>query len=234
MSVSKSTPDVSGNAEPSFWRWMAESGLRRFWNRWLIVHALVGAVLAVAVPGRLSNFAGIALMPLASLLVGLTFAWSANAASLLQTDEVQRIGTEDNGKKYLVFVFTYQGALFLVLATATIWSLIAGGVIDQWLIANLMVRHAGRTLLFALSSLTIRECWHSCVGVQQMLLSVRTQRSAKQQAEKERDGAVDGRRAALPARAERADHQAGEDGAEEHAAEEEAAAMDIARTKKRR
>jgi hypothetical protein len=164
----------------SFWFWLLRLGLRRLlWNRWLIAHILVGCALAWFVPGRLSFIAGSALIPLASILVGLTFAWSGNAASLLQSVEIQRVGAQDAGEKFRTYVFTYQGALLLVLVLTTLWSLLASGIANEPEVTNLWVRMFGRSAIFTLSSLTVRECWSACVGVQQMLLVQMDQRQAK-------------------------------------------------------
>jgi hypothetical protein len=155
----------------SFWPWMIHVGLRRFWDRWLLVHLVVGGVLAQFVPGKLSEFATNALIPLASILVGLTFAWSGNAVTLLQSTEVQRVGRADGGDRYRAYIFTYQGAVFIVLTLMTLWLLLAGKVVEAWQVTTIYwARMVGRTLTFAFSSLAMRECWHACVGVQQMLL----------------------------------------------------------------
>lgn len=180
---------LNANRINSFWWWMWSVGLRRYWGRWLVVHVIVGACLALIIPGSLASFALTAIIPMASILVGLTFAWGANAVSLLQTTEIQRVGAEDNGSRFRIYVFTYQNAVLVVLTTTTIWALLAAGIaVNLPLVENYYARIFGRALIFTLSSLTLRECWHACVGVQQMLLSQMRQRQRDAAIAKAKEG----------------------------------------------
>ncbi len=153
----------------SFWRWFVREGLQKFVDFWLIVHVVVGLALALALPSRLSDVAKAALIPLAAVLVGLAFAWSGSAAGLLQSQPLQRVGAQNAGTNFRNLAFTYQAAVLVVLTSVVLWSLIAGGASDV-VVASQVPRIVGRTLIFALSSLTVRECWQITLGVQKTLI----------------------------------------------------------------
>ncbi len=158
----------------SFWHWFWHHGLRAFWSPWLIGHVFIGSLLSFLIRDRLSTVAGTALIPLASLLVGLTFAWSGNAVALLQSDELQQLGKSNNGEVFRKWVFDYQVGILAVLVTTTAWSLLAAGLVNNDYVASASpwVRIAGRTAMFALSSLTIRECWSVASLIQRKILSI--------------------------------------------------------------
>ncbi len=89
----KPSPDVAdpsvgdGNVEvvldesrayASFFGWLIASGpgggLRRWLNRWLLVHILVGGLISFFFHNDLAERARSAVLPMAGVLVGLTFA----------------------------------------------------------------------------------------------------------------------------------------------------------------
>jgi hypothetical protein len=172
----------------SFWLWFWRDGLKRFLDRWLVVHLLVGIALGFVVPGPLSQAASIALIPLASVLIGMTFAWAGNALALLQTKELQQIGDDERGKRFQDWVFTYQGAVLLTLVVVIVWGLLALRIADSLPVLHLApgpVRLGGRTTVFFLSALAVRECWHVVVGTQAMLLARDTIQRAQKSCQKD-------------------------------------------------
>jgi hypothetical protein len=168
--------------EQSFWIWFWERGLSSFWDRWLLLHLVLGIVLAVVLDGRLSDFAKVALLPVAAILVGLAFAWSGSIVALLQTTQLQRVGQQRGGQVSRTIVFTLQQAIFVILFTVVLWSLIAGGLVDGWAWRCApLLRYIGRTVTFALSSIMLRECWQVTIAVQRGLMSFLQVSAAEQQ-----------------------------------------------------
>ena len=72
------------------WRWDVP-GIYKFWDRWLIVHLAIGLILAWVVLVPLVEASKTVRLPLASVLVGLSFAWAGNAQALLQTAEMKSL-----------------------------------------------------------------------------------------------------------------------------------------------
>jgi len=172
--------------ELSFWHWLHQEGLRRLRDRWAFAHGSIGALLAWSMDTPLSTIATSALIPIGSLIVGLAFAWSGNIGALLQSVELQEIGTHDNGRTFRNWVFTYQLAVLVVLTTACVWSLIAAGFFENGIVGTAIAwtlpewsHTMGRALAFALMSLTVRECWQVALGTPRKILAQRLQQQAK-------------------------------------------------------
>lgn len=166
------------STEPSisFWRWLAkgtggEPGYRRLVNRWLALHLIVGVVLAWIVPVNLQSAANTVLLPLVGTLIGLCFAWAGNAQALLQADEIVEL-TQHHKGGFAEYVFTYQAAILAILVALAVWALAGFEVFDKtWPTEGRRTWYfIAKSLLFALSSLTLRECWHVVLGAQWMLL----------------------------------------------------------------
>lgn len=173
----------------SYWRWFflgsgGRAGFRRLVNLWLVVHVAVGAGLVWLVDVDLQTAGRTVLLPLAGIFIGLAFAWGGNAQALLQTDEMEEMAEHHEGG-FAEYVFTYQTAILVILVTLVLWGLAGLKVFDgvwptpQNSKAYLVVKGA----LFAMCSLTLRECWHVVLGAQWMLLA----RQEIKKARKERD-----------------------------------------------
>jgi hypothetical protein len=170
--------------EQSFWVWFWENGLRRFLDRWLPLHMVLGVALAFALDQRLSDVAKAALLPVAAILVALAFAWSGSIVGILQTTQLQRVTQEDGGKSLRNIAFTFQMAILVILITIVIWSLLAAGLVDGlpwWRITAL--RYLGRSAVFTLSSITVRECWQVTLFVQHGLITLMQVTRAEQNQE---------------------------------------------------
>jgi len=160
----------------SFWRWLIKGsggkpGYRRLVNSWLFAHFILGVSLAYLVRVDLATAANTVLLPLAAVLVGLSFAWAGSAQALLQASEVQEMTTFHKGG-FTDYVFTYQVAIFAILVTLVSWALAGFQIFDKlWPTESRNSCYfAVKVLLFTLSSLTLRECWHVVLGAQWMLL----------------------------------------------------------------
>lgn len=177
---------MTGETSTSFWHWLAKGsggapGYQRLVNWWLIVHVAIGAFLAFGVRVDLGAAASTVLLPLAGILIGLCFAWAGNAQALLQTEELEEM-TEFHSGGYAEYVFTYQAAIFAILVTVVAWALAGFEIFDKtWPTGNRESWYfVVKAILFALSSLTIRECWHVVLGAQWMLLARHAIKRSKQ------------------------------------------------------
>lgn len=176
---------MTSNIEFSFWRWMAKGsgskpGYRRLVNTWLAFHLAVGTVFALFVSVTLATAANTVLLPLAGILIGLSFAWAGNAQALLQASEVEEM-TDFHPGGFTEYVFTYQAAIFAILVTLVFWAIAGFEVFDsQWPTpAHKKLYFAAKVFAFTLSSLTLRECWHIVLGAQWLLLSKKRIRDSR-------------------------------------------------------
>ncbi len=121
--------------------------------------------------GCFSDVAKAALLPVAAILVGLAFAWAGSAIALLQTSQLQRVGQREDGLALRRVVFGFQTAILVILSAIVLWSLLAAGLGDNWSAARIeWLRWVGRTAMFALSSITVRECWQVTLAVQRQIV----------------------------------------------------------------
>ena len=159
----------------SYWKWLFKGsggrpGLQRLLNRWLLLHIPVGVGLGLFVSLDLQSCANSVLIPLAGVLIGLSFAWAGNANALLQTEEIEKLSEYHKGG-FVEYVFIYQTAILMILVTIVLWGLAGLGVYDKtWPTTyNQKTYFTVKTLLFTLCSFAIRECWQVVSGAHWML-----------------------------------------------------------------
>lgn len=168
-----------------FWKWFflgtsGKPGFFKFFDRWLFLHIIVGFLLAWLVPSSLSQAANTVLLPLVAIFIGLSFAWGGNAQALLQTEEIDKI-TDYHPGGFEEYVYTYQTAILVILITVSVWGLAGLDLFDKiWPTCSRPTFYFGIVfLLFFLTSLTLRECWHVVLGAQWMLLARRNIKRTK-------------------------------------------------------
>ncbi len=169
----------------TYWQWFwkgtgSKPGFHRLLNIWLLIHLLVGLNLALLTPVNLEKAANVVLLPLVGIIIGLSFAWAGNAQALLQSDEIDKLSNFHKGG-FFEYVYIYQTAILIIIFSLVLWAFAGLEIFDQvWpteknIIGYLLLK----MLLFALSSLTLRECWHVVLGTQWMLLTQREIRQHK-------------------------------------------------------
>lgn len=168
-----------------YWHWFlkgsgSKAGFRRILNKWILLHLSIGLVLTLLVEVDLETAANAVLLPLAGIFVGLSFAWAGNAQALMQTSELDEMANFHEGG-FEEYVFVYQTAILTILVTLVFWGIAGLSVFDtQWPTQVHNKCYFGvKILLFTLSSLTLRECWHVVMGAQWMLLVQRKIRGSK-------------------------------------------------------
>lgn len=168
-----------------YWSWFIRGsggnpGFRRILNWWLSLHLLVGVILSFVVPVDLQTAANAVLLPLAGILIGLSFAWAGNAQVLLQSSEIEQLSKHHKGG-FIEYVFTYQTAILVILVTLVLWGLAGFGIYDlTWPTRNYFSGYLiVEIILFSFCSLTIRECWHVVLSAQWMLIVRREIRHKK-------------------------------------------------------
>jgi len=162
-----------------YWQWFfhgsgGKPGYRRLVDRWLLAHLAIGVSMMLLVRVDIHTATNIVLLPLAGILVGLSFAWAGNAQGLMQSSEIDELSKHHKGG-FLEYVFVYQTAILVILVTMIFWGLAGLRVFDvplptPWSKLGTSIL---KTVLFSLSSMTLRECWHVVMGAQWMLLAQR-------------------------------------------------------------
>jgi hypothetical protein len=176
----------------SFWGWLikgsgGKSGLRRLADIWMLVHISVGLTLACLIDKPLSDCASSVLLPLAGIIVALSFAWVGNAQALLLTSEMEDVAEKHDGG-FVEYVHVYQMAILLILVCLVSWCVAGLSVFDSaWPTPkNFFGYFCTKSALFMASSISLRECWHVVLGAQTMLVMQREiKRSRKTKAGKQ-------------------------------------------------
>lgn len=160
----------------SYWEWFRgrdksrPAGWRKFADRWLLLHAIAGIVMAILTPASLEKAAQTVLLPLAGVFVGMSFAWIGNAQVALQSNEIEEFARYGPGGLEN-YIYTFQSAILAILVTLAAWAIAALGIIDRpcgWGCPS-WGYEAASALLYAFASLTLRECWHVVMGAQMLL-----------------------------------------------------------------
>jgi len=156
-----------------YWEWFSRKGFRQIINRWFVLHLLIGTFVSLGISLSLEECAHTVLFPLASIFIGLSFAWAGSAQTLMQSNEIeQMISYHENG--FEPYVYSVQTSILIVMITLIMWGLVGLGLphnIQLWF-GNTYIYWIGKIFLFMLSSLTIQECW-SIVSMNQSLLIAR-------------------------------------------------------------
>jgi hypothetical protein len=113
-------------------------------------------------------------LPLAGVIVGITFAWVGNAQALLQTSEIDKLAEFHEGG-FADYVYIYQLAIMLIFGTLIFWSLSGLYIFDTvWPVDTTLVSYRSiKAFGFALTSIALRECWHVVLGAHWMLMARR-------------------------------------------------------------
>jgi hypothetical protein len=140
---------------PNFWKWLFQrdgthkSGIIALADRWLILHMIIGILAAIFLGQCFVDAAKNVIIPFASVLTGITFAWSGNITALLTTRELGELTRfhKDGIKGY---VFTVQRSIFIVFVALISWVFVGLDIISNafW-----------RFIVFTISSAAIRESW---------------------------------------------------------------------------
>jgi hypothetical protein len=163
----------------SYWRWLTlgligKPGWKKFLDWWLLGHAAAAFALTHYSGVELKEAATTLMLPLASIFVGLSFAWAGNAQALLQTDEIESL-VQKHPDGLHNYIYTFQTAILVILITLVAWGCAGLGIFaGPWFKKPFcdIIRPVDIVAfaLFFLSSVTLRECWHVVLGSQMFIL----------------------------------------------------------------
>lgn len=162
--------------EWKFWRWFfrglkTRSGIEKLlFNWWLFFHVFAGVGLALWIKTPPHEAAQAILLPLAGVLIGLTFSWSGNAQALIQKSEIGKLA-EHHLDGLEVYVYTFQSAVLVILVTLVAWGLAGLEVFSSRYLEIRCALFFIEACLYFLASLTLRECWSVVLLSQALILA---------------------------------------------------------------
>lgn len=148
----------------TFWRWLlirqarGKTGIWTLLNWWLLLDLAVAAAATKFLQVDGFHFAEKGLFPAASILVSMSIAWTARAATIINDDKFRSaVITPD--RPLIDYVYGYQLGLLVIMATVVYIAIMAVGGFSFYIYSPYFSRIASSFFLFFLLSLSIRLCW---------------------------------------------------------------------------
>jgi hypothetical protein len=148
----------------SFWRWLvrgAPNGPAGIWNvanGYLLLHLAVAWLAINLIRSNPFDFASKALFPAASILIGMSLAWTTRAATILQAGDL-RDALFKEGRSPEDYVYAFQLAILIIIVMVVYVSVMAGGGLNLSVFDRYTDRQISGFFLYFLMSLALRECW---------------------------------------------------------------------------
>jgi hypothetical protein len=166
----------------SFWRWLFRGsgksvpGWQSLLNGYLIVHIAVALAATAWVKADPFEFAKTALFPAASILVGMSLAWTTRAATVLHATELRERLFNDR-RPAEDYIYGYQLAILIIIVMVAYVALMAGGGLNIAVFGAPIDQEISAFFLYLLLSISLRECW-GAVNFTNMLSLLDFRRSA--------------------------------------------------------
>ena len=148
----------------TFWKWLirggdkSPAGWRNIVDQYLIVHVLMALIATALVRADPFDFAKTALFPAASILVGMSLAWTTRAATVLQTAELRERLISDQ-RPAEDYIYGYQLAILVIIVMVGYVAVMAGGGLNVVVFGAPKDQQISAFVLYLLLSLSLRECW---------------------------------------------------------------------------
>lgn len=148
----------------SFWQWLVRGaqngppGIYNLLNWFLVLHIGIGLIAATFIKSDPFEFASNALFPAASILIGMSLAWTTRAATILQTSDLRTaLFTADRPAED--YVYAFQLSILIIIVMVAYVSIMAGGGISATVFGADVDQKISGIFLYTLLSLSLRECW---------------------------------------------------------------------------
>jgi hypothetical protein len=148
----------------TFWKWFvsgSRSGPRGLWNvlNWfLFLHIVAAGAATYLIVADPVTFAQKALFPAASILIGLSMAWTTRASTILQSKELRDALFSDS-RPPEDYIYGFQLAILVVMAMLVYVAIMAGGGLNISVFGQRWDELGSAFWMYLLMSLTLRECW---------------------------------------------------------------------------
>lgn len=167
-----------------FWPWLVlrdrdgDRGLSNVANRWLLIHIFIGLALGAYFDIDTKEMASKIAIPSAAILVGLSFAWAGRSASIFQDKSFSEFIIK-NGAPVEGYIYSFQLAILIVLTFIGVVAVIFLGGVFPSTGDFLVDERINRSIIIALGSLSVRECWGTILFVNKLTLQYYAVREAE-------------------------------------------------------
>lgn len=148
----------------TFWSWLLKGsensgpGLKNIINRFLVVHIFIAVLLVVLIPANPFEFAKTAVFPAASILIGLSLAWTTRATNILQDSEFRKKLLSDS-RSIADYIYGYQLAILTIIVMISYVCIMAAGGTSIVIFGNYRDDVISEFGMYFFISLALRECW---------------------------------------------------------------------------
>jgi len=148
----------------TFWKWLfkgagaSKPGIRNILNKYLIVHGIIGVISTYLIAGDPFLFASKALFPAASILIGISIAWTTRAYTVLQVKEFREAIFTAN-RPAEDYIYGFQLSILVVMIMVIYVAIMAGGGVSVSVFGPKWDKILAAFWLYSILSLALRECW---------------------------------------------------------------------------
>jgi hypothetical protein len=142
----------------AYWIGRAPAGIYNVFNRFAVVHAAVALGADILIKSDPFTFAGKALFPAASILIGMSMAWTTRASTILHSKDL-RDALFNQERPAEDYVYGFQLAILIVISMIVLVALMAGGGLNISLFGNKVDSFLSGFWMYLFLSLSLRECW---------------------------------------------------------------------------
>lgn len=136
----------------------ARSGYRLLITWMLVVDAIIAMIMQQCLSMNGFDFAQKALFPAASILVSMSVAWTARAATVLN-DKSFRESVVGESNPLEDYVYGYQLSILMIMSTVIYISIMAAGGFRFYIYSRKFSEGCSSFFLYFFLSISIRECW---------------------------------------------------------------------------
>ncbi|MEW9855856.1 hypothetical protein [Novosphingobium sp. M1R2S20] len=135
-----------------------KTGIWTLLNWWLALDLAVASVATAFLKVDGFLFAEKGLFPATAILVSMSVAWTARAATVINDNDFRKaIISED--RPLVDYVYGYQLCLLVIMSTVVYIAIMAVGGFDFYMFTPEISRAASTVALYFLLSLSVRLCW---------------------------------------------------------------------------
>lgn len=136
----------------------APPGIFNIVNEWIIFHILIAIFFSFFAASDPFSFAGKALFPASSILIGISIAWTTRASTILQSKDLRDalFSLERPAEDY---IYGFQLAIFVVIIMVIFVAIMAGGGFNFIVFNQNVDRKLSGFWMYLILSLSLRECW---------------------------------------------------------------------------
>ncbi len=155
---------------------------------WCILYALISVVLSCYANESLNEISRVLIIPLLSIMIGMTIAWTGVTFSIAMSNELLKL-FKDKAVDLVDYLYMFQAVLLVLVTTIALWSL--ASILNHSFLPSFFSKNEivflCRFVLFFLLCMSVRECWGVVVGTYLLIISHINVKDIDSKAEKNQD-----------------------------------------------